>query len=78
AKDMLADAHMKARAAILNVFSPLVGQEVPMQAPVPKLDGTPGAVVSAGPSLGQDTGAILEALGYSADDQVRLRDEHVI
>lgn len=78
AKDMLVDAHMKARAAILNVFSPLVGQEVPMQAPVPKLDGTPGAVVSAGPSLGQDTGAILEALGYSADDQVRLREEHVI
>ncbi|MEM7460278.1 MAG: CaiB/BaiF CoA-transferase family protein [Pseudomonadota bacterium] len=78
AKDMLADAHMKARAAILNVFSPLVGQEVPMQAPVPKLDGTPGAVMSAGPTLGQDTGAILEALGYSADDQVRLREEHVI
>ncbi|MEO1187593.1 MAG: CaiB/BaiF CoA-transferase family protein [Pseudomonadota bacterium] len=78
AKEMLADAHMKARAAILKVFSPLVGQDVPMQAPVPKLDMTPGAVVSAGPKLGQDTGAILEALGYSADDQDRLRDEHVI
>ena len=78
AKEMLADAHMKARAAILKVFSPLVGQDVPMQAPVPKLDMTPGAVVSAGPKLGQDTGAILEALGYSADDQHRLRDEHVI
>lgn len=78
AKEMLADAHMKARAAILNVFSPLVGKEVPMQAPVPKLDMTPGAVASAGPELGQDTGAILEALGYSADDQSRLRDEHVI
>lgn len=78
AKEMLADAHMKARAAILNVFSPLVGQDVPMQAPVPKLDLTPGAVMSAGPELGQDTGAILDALGYSADDQDRLRDEHVI
>ncbi|MEO1552865.1 MAG: CaiB/BaiF CoA-transferase family protein [Pseudomonadota bacterium] len=78
AKDMLADAHMKAREAILSVFSPLVGQDVPMQAPVPKLDLTPGAVVTAGPTLGQDTGAILEAFGYSADDQDRLRDEHVI
>ncbi|MEL7110053.1 MAG: CoA transferase [Pseudomonadota bacterium] len=33
AKDMLVDAHMKARGAILNVFSPLLGQDVPMQAP---------------------------------------------
>ena len=78
AKEMLADAHMKARQAILNVFSPLVGQDVPMQAPVPKLDLTPGDVSSAGPALGQDTRAILETLGYSADDQNRLRDENVI
>ena len=78
AKDMLVDAHMKARAAILNVFSPMLGQDVPMQAPVPKLDLTPGSVQSAGPRLGQDTRAILETLGYSADDQQSLRDEHVI
>ena len=78
AKEMLADAHMKARQAILNVFSPLVGQDVPMQAPIPKLDLTPGDVSSAGPALGQDTRAILEALGYSADDQSKLRDENVI
>ena len=78
AKEMLVDAHMKARQAILNVFSPLVGQDVPMQAPVPKLDLTPGDVSSAGPALGQDTRAILETLGYSADDQNRLRDENVI
>jgi len=78
AKDMLSDAHMKAREAILNVFSPLLGQDVPMQAPVPKLDLTPGRVDSTGPSLGQDTGAILDALGYSAADQQKLRDENVI
>lgn len=78
AKDMLVDAHMRARSAILNVFSPLLGQAVPMQAPVPKLDLTPGTVSSTGPALGQDTGAILEGLGYSADDQDKLRDEHVI
>ena len=78
AKDMLADAHIQARQAIVSIFSPLVGQEVPMQAPVPKLDMTPGEITSAGPELGQDTGAILEALGYSAEDQDRLRAENVI
>ncbi|MEM7327747.1 MAG: CaiB/BaiF CoA-transferase family protein [Pseudomonadota bacterium] len=78
AKDMLADAHMKARAAIVSVFSPMLGQDVPMQAPTPKLDLTPGQVTTTGPVLGQDTGAILDALGYSAADQDRLRDEHVI
>ena len=78
AKEMLVDAHIKARAAIINVFSPLLGQDVPMQAPVPKLDLTPGMVTSLGPSLGQDTRAILESLGYSAADQQSLRDEYVI
>lgn len=78
AKEMLADAHMKARAAIVNVFSPMLGQDVPMQAPVPKLSATPGGVESAGPALGQDTRAILEVLGYSPEDQAKLRDEHVI
>lgn len=78
AKEMLADAHMKARAAIVNVFSPMLGQDVPMQAPVPKLSATPAGVESAGPALGQDTRAILEVLGYSPEDQAKLRDEHVI
>jgi len=78
AKEMLSDAHMKARAAIVNVFSPMLGQDVPMQAPVPKLSATPGGVETAGPALGQDTSAILEVLGYSPEDQAKLRDEHVI
>ena len=78
AKEMLADAHIKARGAILDVFSPLVGQSVPMQAPVPKLNMTPGGVDSAGPALGEHTSAILEVLGYSADDQAKLRDQNVI
>lgn len=78
AKEMLADAHMKARAAIINVFSPMLCQDVPMQGPVPKLDLTPGRVEAAGPALGQNTGAILETLGYSAEEQDKLREEHVI
>lgn len=78
AKEMLADEHMKARKAIMSVFSPLLGGDVPMQAVVPKLDVTPGGITSAGPELGQDTSAILDVLGYSAEDQTKLRDENVI
>lgn len=78
AQDMLADAHIQARKAIVKVFSPLVGADVPMQAVMPKLDQTPGRVESAGPALGQETDAILDALGYSADDRSRLRDANVI
>ena len=78
AKDMLVDDHMKAREAIQNIFSPLLGKEVPMQGVVPKLDATPGTITTAGPALGQDTGAILEVLGYSPEDQAALREHNVI
>ena len=78
AKDMLVDAHIKAREAIVRVVSPLVGGDVPMQAVFPKLSDTPGAVSSAGPQLGQDTDAILDILGYSPEDRDRLRAENVI
>ncbi len=78
AKDMLVDAHIKARKAIVSVFSPLVGQDVPMQAAFPKLDQTPGAVTTAGPALGQDTDTILDILGYSSEDRDRLRADNVI
>ena len=78
AREILADAQIKARKAITSVFSPLVGQEVPMQAPVPKLSATPGSVRSAGPALGADTDAILDQLGYNEGDRERLRSEHVI
>lgn len=78
AKQMLVDDHMKARNAIQSIFSPLLGQDVPMQGVVPKLDLTPGAVNTAGPALGQDTGAILDVLGYSPEDQAALREQNVI
>lgn len=78
AKEMLEDEHIRARNAIVTVLSPLLGGEVPMQAVVPKLSETPGAVQTAGPALGQDTRAILDVLGYSPDDQAKLRAENVI
>ena len=78
AKEMLVDDHMKAREAILKVFSPMLGADVPMQGVVPKLDLTPGSINSTGPALGQDTRAILDVLGYSLEDQAALRDQNVI
>nr|WP_070960657.1 CoA transferase [Hyphomonas sp. Mor2] len=78
AKEMLADAHIKAREAIVRVVSPLTGGEVPMQGVFPKLSDTPGDISSAGPALGQDTDAILDILGYSPEDRDRLRAENVI
>ena len=78
AKEMLVDQHIKAREAIVKVFSPLLGQDVPMQGAFPKLSLTPGAVTTAGPSVGQDTDAILDVLGYSPEDRSRLRAENVI
>jgi len=78
AKDLLVDAHIQARKAIVSVFSPLVGEQVPMQGTFPGLSETPGEVRSAGPELGQDTDAILDVLGYSPEDRDRLRAENVI
>ncbi|MEQ3745067.1 MAG: CaiB/BaiF CoA-transferase family protein [Henriciella sp.] len=78
AKDMLEDAHIKARNAIVKLFAPLIGADVPMQAPVPKLSATPGRVNSAGPALGEHTDAILDVLGYSDADRERLRNDNVI
>lgn len=78
AKDMLEDAHIRARRAIVSVFSPLVGADVPMQAPVPKLSVTPGRVVSVGPALGEHTDEVLDVLGYGASDRERLRHANVI
>ncbi len=78
AKEMLEDQHIKAREAIVKVFSPLLGSDVPMQATFPKLSLTPGDVHSSGPALGQDTDAILDILGYSPEDRDRLRAENVI
>ncbi|MEL8054772.1 MAG: CaiB/BaiF CoA-transferase family protein [Pseudomonadota bacterium] len=78
AKELLEDAHIKARRAIMTVASPMMGVDVPMQAPVPKLSLTPGTVQSAGPSLGQHTDEILDKLGVGPDERDRLRTSNVI
>lgn len=77
AKDMLADAHIAAREAIIKVAHPLLG-DVPMQGVFPKLSDTPGRVDRAGPALGENTSEILAAIGYDEQAQAGLRQEGVI
>jgi len=77
AKDMLADAHIAAREAIIKVAHPLLG-DVPMQGVFPKLSDTPGRVDRAGPALGENTSEILTAIGYDEQAQAGLRQEGVI
>ncbi|WP_300378198.1 CoA transferase [Henriciella sp.] len=77
AKDMLADAHIKAREAIIRIAHPVLG-DFPMQGVVPKLSATPGNVRETGPALGEDTADILDGLGYDAGKQDSLRQEGII
>ncbi|HSZ47330.1 MAG TPA: CoA transferase [Streptosporangiaceae bacterium] len=61
AADMLTDPHFAARNAIVRMLHPEFG-EMPMQNVVPQLSGTPGAVHSLGPELGQHNAEIYGGL----------------
>lgn len=78
APDMLADAHFKAREAIVTLIHPMLG-EIPMQNVVPKLSDTPGEVRWVGPALGEHTDEVLrELLDATADDLAELRADGII
>ncbi|KCZ61983.1 hypothetical protein L53_13920 [Hyphomonas sp. L-53-1-40] len=77
AKEMLEDAHIAARDAIIRVAHPVLG-DVPMQGVFPKLSDTPGGVEGTSPSLSEHTEDVLAQLGYSADQQAALRVQGVI
>ena len=77
AKDMLADAHIKAREAIIKVAHPVLG-DFPMQGVFPKLSETPGRVSQTGPALGANTGDILSGLGYDDAAQADLKQKGII
>ena len=77
ARDMLADAHIAARDAIVRIADPVLG-DVPMQAVVPKLSETPGTIRSSGPALGAHTAEVLEAIGIDAAAQADLASRGII
>jgi formyl-CoA transferase len=61
APDMLADAHFKAREAIVKVLHPRFG-ELNMQNVAPKLSDTPGAIIASAPDLGQHNREVYEGI----------------
>ena len=77
AKDIVEDPHYRARDMILKQAT-RDGHEVEVPGIVPKLMGTPGAVRSPAPGLGDDTDAVLAEIGFSAADIAALRARQVV
>ncbi|HYF20050.1 MAG TPA: CoA transferase, partial [Ramlibacter sp.] len=77
AKDIVEDPHYRARDMILKQRT-RDGRELEVPGIVPKLIGTPGAIRSAAPRLGDDTDAVLQELGFGAGDIAALRERKVV
>lgn len=77
AKDIAEDPHYRARDMILPQTT-REGYELAVPGIVPKLTGTPGAIRSAAPRLGDDTETVLREAGLT-DDMIRtLREQGAI
>jgi formyl-CoA transferase len=77
AKDIAEDPHYAARGMIERIET-RDGLALQVPGVVPKLSETPGAIRTSAPRLGEDTEAVLEGLGYSAEQIAALRAERVI
>jgi formyl-CoA transferase len=77
ARDIHDDPHYRAREMIVRQVA-RDGYEVDVPGIVPKLLGTPGAIRSAAPRLGDDTDAVLREAGYSEADIASLRSKRVV
>ena len=77
AKDIAEDPHYRARDMILRQTT-RDGYELDVPGVVPKLLGTPGTVRSSAPGLGDDTDAVLNELGFGAQDIAALRAKMVV
>jgi len=75
--DVFADPQVLARAMTTRVEHPLSGSLELVASPI-KLSATPVKIERAPPLLGQHTDEVLQDLGLSTDDRVRLRAAGVI
>ena len=76
--DIFEDPHFKARENLLHFDHPELG-DIVVPNVFPKLSKTPGKITSLGPTLGQDTDAILQGLlGLDPGEIKNLRDKGVI
>jgi formyl-CoA transferase len=77
ARDIAEDPHYRARDMILTQQT-RDGDEIEVPGIVPKLMGTPGAVRSAAPRLGEDTDAVLREIGITEEQIAALRERKVV
>ncbi len=77
ARDIVNDPHFRARDMILRQQT-RDGHEMDVPGIVPKLMGTPGRVRHSAPRLGEDTDAVLQQLGLSAEQIQQLRQQQVV
>jgi crotonobetainyl-CoA:carnitine CoA-transferase CaiB-like acyl-CoA transferase len=77
ASDIFTDPHFIARETIVTVPDQELG-DVRMQCVLPRISETPGAVRSAGPSIGQHNEEVYRAIGLAADEIARLRTAKII
>jgi crotonobetainyl-CoA:carnitine CoA-transferase CaiB-like acyl-CoA transferase len=74
--DVFADPHYRARETLVDVDDDELGA-VTLAAPVPRMSATPARVAHVGQPLGRDTDDVLSALGYSADEIARGREQGI-
>jgi formyl-CoA transferase/succinyl-CoA--D-citramalate CoA-transferase len=78
AAGVVADAHLRDRAAVIEVETADFGT-LAMQGVAPRLSATPGGVAWAGPALGEHTDAVLgDRLGLGQAEIAALRARGII
>ncbi len=76
-QDIVRDVHYQARDMI-QTHKLGDGQDISLPGIVPKFTATPGETKWLGPKLGEHTSEILQAIGYSDEQQQQLRNTGVI
>ncbi|HEY5898971.1 MAG TPA: CoA transferase, partial [Burkholderiales bacterium] len=77
AADIASDPHYAARGMIERIVA-ADGEPLKVPGVIPKLSGTPGAIRSQAPALGEHTGEVLREIGYTDSEISALRQGRVI
>jgi formyl-CoA transferase len=77
AADIAADPHYAARGMIERITA-ADGEPLALPGIIPKLSGTPGAIRTQAPKLGEHTEEVLRQVGYGDAEIARLREARVI